>query len=401
MRITVLCTDLGVRVPGAKGASIHLMSITSAFATLGHEVQLVAVSGTAQQPHELIDQLADVRLLPHPGTAEGLQRERNKLAFVEQVVHDLGPHISYFQPDLVYERLSLFGTAGARITAGLTGCRHVVEVNALLAEEESAWRGLHQSALAQRIERRVLNSADLTAAVSDEVSEKIRRVAPGARRAVVPNGVDVARFQNLPDRRQARAALGLPIGTPLACFVGALRPWHGVEVALDAVALLQNLELAIVGDGPVRASLEDHAARLGIAERVHFLGHRDHSDAIRALAASDIALAPYPALEGFSFSPLKLYEYLAAGVPVVASAIGQIPAILDGGRWGTLVRPGDAEDLAAGLGRVLLDRPTARTVALAARAHTLANDGWDKRAQRICDLVTDIDTRESSREVAI
>ena len=111
MRITVLCTDLGIRLPGEKGASMHLASITSAFAAVGHDVQLVGVAGHEPPPVALTAALADVHLLPHPGRAEGLQRERNKLAFVDHVVAEVGPQVEAFAPHLVYERLSLFGSA--------------------------------------------------------------------------------------------------------------------------------------------------------------------------------------------------------------------------------------------------------------------------------------------------
>jgi glycosyltransferase involved in cell wall biosynthesis len=155
-------------------------------------------------------------------------------------------------------------------------------------------------------------------------------------------------------------------------------------VAIEAIARTPHLHLAVVGDGPVRAELERLAERLGVVHRVHFLGHCDHTTVATALAAADVAIAPYPALDTFSFSPLKLYEYLAAGVPVVASAIGQIPYVLDHGRWGTLVPAGEADALAAALRRVIGD-PEARVRAAAGREHALAHHGWSDRARRIVE----------------
>lgn len=393
MRITVLCTDLGIRVPGEKGASMHLASITSAFAAEGHEVQLIAVAG-----HEAVDPsfaaaLADVQLLPHPGRAEGLQREHNKLAFVEHVVTHLAPAVRAFAPELVYERLSLFGDAGRRLVAMMPGTRHVVEVNALLAEEDAQWRGLHLGDLATSIEREVLSGADLAVAVSEQVAAKVTAAAPGARCVVVENGAEVERFRTLPTRDAARTRLGLPDDAIIAGFVGALRPWHGVDVAITAVSRTPHVHLAVVGDGPVREELSDLANGLGVAHRVHFLGHRSHDEVAALLAAVDMALAPYPALDGFSFSPLKLYEYLAAGTPVVASAIGQIPDALGNGDFGTLVPPGDPDALAAAMLRVAVD-PAAATRAAKGRDHALAHHGWNERARRIVGMA------ETARAVA-
>ena len=389
MRITVMCTDLGVRVPGEKGASMHLQSITRAFADLGHDVQLIGVAGHGEAPQGL----ASTHLLPHPGRAEGLQREQNKLAFVQRVIDELGDVVRDFDPHLIYERLALFGDAGHRIAQTLPGARHLLEVNALLAEEEAQWRGLHLTSTAVATERRVLAAADLAVAVSDEVASKIRSTAPRARCVVVENGAEVERFRVLPRRGTARRSLGLPATAPLVCFVGALRPWHGVDIAIAAIARTPHLHLVVVGDGPVRADLERSAELQGVANRVHFLGHCDHDTVAAALAAADAAVAPYPALDTFSFSPLKLYEYLAAGVPVVASAIGQIPQALGEGRWGTLVPPGDPGALAAALSLAIC-APEARVRAAAGREHALAHHGWADRARRI------IEHSEASRAVA-
>ncbi|HEV8357463.1 MAG TPA: glycosyltransferase, partial [Gemmatimonadales bacterium] len=105
------------------------------------------------------------------------------------------------------------------------------------------------------------------------------------------------------------------------------------------------------------------------------------------LAALDVALLPYPALAGFSFSPLKLYEYLAAGVPIVASDLGQIRTALEGGRWGALVRPGDPSALAQGIRGVLADRIRAEEIAAAGRRVALQEHTWDQRARALTGLL--------------
>ena len=153
--------------------------------------------------------------------------------------------------------------------------------------------------------------------------------------------------------------------------------------------------LCVAGDGPVRDQLQRLAVELGVAGRVRWLGQLPHGDVPRLLAAADVALAPYPQLPGFGFSPLKLYEYLGAGVPVVASDIGQVRIALDSGRWGSLVAPGDPASLAAGVRAVLADPATARSRAEAARAMALREHSWRSRATRITDLLTDLEARHA------
>ena len=380
MRIAVVCSDQGVRVPGAKGASIHLTSITRAFAALGHEVRLYGVAGHGAAPEGI-----DARLLPHPGRATGLRREVRKIRFTEHFLRAQAADLSAFAPELVYERLALFGTAGRRLAA-MADAVHVLEVNALLSTEEAAWRGLRLQGLAQRREREVLEAADRCIAVSAETSVQIARLAPRARTTVVPNGVELDLFARLPSAQEARRRFDLPRGARLVGFTGALRPWHGLDVAIRSLAHLDaDTMLVVAGDGAARPELEALAARLGVAPRVRWLGQIDHTSVPAFLAALDAAVAPYPQLDGFAFSPLKLFEYLAAGVPVVASDIGQVREVLEHGRLGALVPPGDDAALAIAVACAVGNPRRSRELATEARGHAFANFGWADRARSVLD----------------
>jgi glycosyltransferase involved in cell wall biosynthesis len=400
MRIVVLCTDLGIKVPGDKGASLHLASITRAFAGNGHEVLLVAVGGEPPAGAVADPWPAGVthHRLVHPGRSEGLRREVRKLRFVRRTGREVVPVVRDFAPDVVYERLSLFGTAGTSLSER-TGAHHVVEVNALLAREEATWRGLRLARLARGRERATLAHAALRVAVSREVAGQIDGAAPGRPTVVVPNGVEVERFAQRPASGQARAALGLPPGARLVAFVGAVRPWHGLDVAIRALVHDRRLELVVAGDGPLVGELGALATHLGVDRRVHWLGHRGHHEIPLVLAAADAAVAPYPALSDFGFSPLKVFEYLAAGVPVVASRIGQVTEVLEDGRWGTLVAPGDDLALARALGEVTGERRAdALATADAARIHALDTFGWQRRA---ADIIECLGTTERRRNDAL
>lgn len=377
MRIAVVCSDIGVRVPGTKGASIHLAAISTAFAAQGHDVLLVGVAGHGEPPGGF-----ESILLPHPGRSSGLRRELRKLAFTRRMRRSTASAVTAFRPGIVYERLSLFGTVGQHLAAA-TGACHVLEINALLSEEESAWRSLRLRRLATRRENSVLTSAHVRVAVSDELATRVGERC-GLPVHVVPNGVDWPLFAHLPDREVARAEFDLPADAPVIGFTGSIRPWHGVDVAIDALAQIDGAVLAIAGDGDLRADLEQRAADLGVASRVRWFGQVPHDRIPLFLAGLDVAVAPYPSLDHFVFSPLKAYEYLAAGVPVVASEIGQLPAIV--GDLGVLVEPGDAAALADALRRVLDDRETAQRAARRGRDLIASHHTWQHRAADIVDL---------------
>jgi glycosyltransferase involved in cell wall biosynthesis len=380
MRILVVCSDTGVRIGHGKGASLHLRAITHAFATLGHQVEVVGIASSA--PADL-DWAVPVHAVPHPGRAEGLERELRKLTATAAVSRRARAVADRLRPDMIYERLALFGTAGMDVAAD-SGAVHVLEINALLTAEESTWRGLQLAQRAREIEARVLRTADLRVAVSDEVFDAIVPYAAGGPGVTVPNGVDLELFSACHDRDHARAAFGLPERAAILGFTGSIRPWHGLDIAITALSQLpEHVHIAVAGTGPVQDELRQRAAELGVGHRLHWLGQLDHQHIPRMLAACDVALAPYPQLPNFGFSPLKLYEYLAAGVPVVASDIGQIRTALGHGRWGRLVAPGDAQALAAAVSAELHELERARVRAAAAREFALSRHGWTGRATQI------------------
>jgi glycosyltransferase involved in cell wall biosynthesis len=394
MRILVVCSDTGVRVGDSKGASLHLQAITSAFAALGHETEVVGVAPDPTDPVEPWD--VPLHLLRHPGRAEADLSELHKRDMVERVAARGIEVAERLRPGVVYERLSPFGTAGLRVAAA-AGAKHVVEVNALLNREEASWLGAPNGHLARAAEATVLEAADLRVAVSEELAADIGRCCAGGPVIVVPNGVDVDLFRDRPAQAAARAALGLPAAARLLCFTGSLRPWQGVDTAIEAMwRLPSDVHLVVAGDGAVRAPLQRRAHELDLCGRVHWLGQLAHRQIPLVLASCEVALAPYAALREFSFSPLKLYEYLAAGIPVVASSIGQIQQALDGGRWGALAAPGDPAALADGIKEVLADFRRAKARAELARAHALAGHGWQTRAQQVLTAVSRLPSGASS-----
>src|SRR5262249_29411154 len=143
------------------------------------------------------------------------------------------------------------------------------------------------------------------------------------------------------------------------------------EAFAQLVANHTGARLLIVGDGPERGSLADRSTDLGLVDEVVFTGAVSPSEVPAFLASMDVALAPYPNLARFYFSPLKVYEYMAAGLPVVASCIGQLEELIEPGVNGLLVPPGDAKALQAALQTLRTDAGLCRRLGDAARAKVL------------------------------
>jgi glycosyltransferase involved in cell wall biosynthesis len=174
-----------------------------------------------------------------------------------------------------------------------------------------------------------------------------------ARVHVVPNGVDTALFRPLP-RAETRAALGLPDGFLFAC-AGRLSHEKGTHHALRALALVgvPDTSLLVVGDGAERNRLERLSSRLGLDERVLFLGAQPPERMPALLASADAFLFP---TERDEAAPLVLPQAMACGLPVIASRRGGITEVIDRpGENGILVSPGDVPALVGAAARVCAD----------------------------------------------
>src|SRR5262249_46748399 len=139
-------------------------------------------------------------------------------------------------------------------------------------------------------------------------------------------------------------------------FVGSLKPWHGLQTLVKAFDRLHAIDpavrLLVVGDGPERSRLEEDLTARSLLDAVHFTGSVAPAEVPGLLASMDAAVAPYPNLRHFYFSPLKVYEYMAAGCAVVASRIGQLDGLIEHEVSGLLCAPDDPLDLAGALLRL-------------------------------------------------
>jgi sugar transferase (PEP-CTERM/EpsH1 system associated) len=228
---------------------------------------------------------------------------------------------------------------------------------------------------ARRRLRRLARLCHRIVVVGEDIRDYfVERVGiPAAKLVVIENGVDTRRFPTTP--RQSRAALGLPAEDRLIGHVARLDPAKDQATLLAAFQTLaqthSGVRLVLVGDGALRANLEELAQTLGIAKIVTFLGAR--SDVAELLPHFD-AFALSSVNEGL---PVALLEAMAAGRPVAATAVGEIPALL-GRDAGLCVPPGKPGALAEALG-LLLERPE-QGATMGAAARRRVEERFDLRA---------------------
>jgi glycosyltransferase involved in cell wall biosynthesis len=216
-------------------------------------------------------------------------------------------------------------------------------------------------------------------AVSASIADVLRDrfAVPSSRIWIVPPGASADRFAapSDDDRRAARKALGLDGDDPVAVFVGALSPEKDVGTAIRAVAALDGVRLAVVGEGPDRSMLESLAERIA-PSRVTFLGSLPSP--ILPFTAADVAVLP-SASEGV---PAVLIEAAFTGLPAVATNVGAVADVVKHGRTGMLVPPGDVDAFARALSVVVEDRyrlgRSARDYCLATFEMSVVAAEWDR-----------------------
>jgi glycosyltransferase involved in cell wall biosynthesis len=235
-----------------------------------------------------------------------------------------------------------------------------------------------------------LKAADCVIVVSEPLKVHLTTnwSVPAEKIVVFPNVADVQRFQPDPEARaQVRASLGLDTH-PLVAFVGNFYEWHDVATLLDAFAralvVYPDARLVLVGDGSRRQAMMQRAADLGLGHAARFTGLVAHAEVPRLLAAADVAVVPYPPMEtDLWLSPLKLFEYLAAGKAVIASAVGQLTEVIQDGSNGLLVPPGDVPAMAAALERLLGDSALRSQLGQQAREDAVRKHSWERYVSRL------------------
>ncbi len=375
MRVAYVCADHGIPVFGCNGGAVHVQEMIRALCALGHDVELFAAKVAGHPPADLAHVALHQIAVPPRGT-EGLAEANECL---RQSIAAAGAF------DCVYERYSLWSYAPME-HARTSRVPGLLEVNAPLIEEQVVHRRPIDRSAAERVAARVFAAAATITVVSNELAVYVAQHTPGRGAIhVVQNAANPLRFSANVAPTVAREA-----GTFTVGFLGSMKPWHGLPTLIDAFTLLHERapvwRLLLIGDGPERNGVEQALTSRGLRAAATFTGEVPPADVPGFLASVDAAVAPYPHLPSFYFSPLKLYEYMAAGVPTIASRVGQLDELITDGVTGLLCPAGDPAALAARL-ELLRHDPRLRTrLGAAARARVLEGHTWSATAQRVLSL---------------
>jgi len=365
------------RIASRDGQSVHLEELMKALKTLGHDVILVGPAAFAETKFGGSNSAVDsIKKLIPAWLYEPLEIAYNLKAYLR-----LRAAVLQHKPDIIYERFSLYLFAGvwARKRFGLP---LILEVNSPLFEERAKNDGLRLHRIGRWAQGTIWRNVDHAFPVTGVLAKTVESYGvPSSRITVVPNGVDPARFQAAP---KAAAQAG-PDGKPVIVlgFTGFIRDWNAVHRLIDFAALHRDaydIRVLVVGDGPARASLEEHAKKQGIPDRLTITGIVGRDEVTRHVTSFDIAVLPD--VTPYS-SPLKLFEYLQLGSAIVAPDMENIREILTEGHDALLFAK-DPGALEAALLKLCAD-PALRTRLGAAAKDTITRKSltWVNSAERV------------------
>ncbi|MGN7613564.1 glycosyltransferase family 4 protein [Magnetococcales bacterium HHB-1] len=295
------------------------------------------------------------------------------------------------KPQFIYERYALFNFAGI-LTAKWHKIPLILEVNAPLVEEMQQHDGLFFQSLAQKSEQWIAQNADYVIAVSEVLRQRfIKQGVQPQRIVVMPNGVDPEQFHPHIEGTILRQKYQLE-NHFIVGFVGWIRPWHGVDRLIQAVATLKKEGIAIkaliVGDGPAVTDLKTLAEELNITPNIVFTGAIAREEIPAMIAAMDICVQPD--VTDYA-SPIKLFEYLAMGKAVIAVDRANIREIVRHKKEALLIPAKDTDAFSQALRHLCKNPTTLKTMQKQAekRIQTL-KAYWSENAQRVIMLIEQI-----------
>lgn len=371
----VLYAAIDQMVPGTTGGSVHVAAVAEGLAGLGHDVTALITSGeNAPRP----SRVRWVPMAPPFGSSHlRLLRSGDVRRLAEAI-----------RPDAIIERYHNFGGEGIRAATKLKTVA-VLEVNAPVIDHPGSSKALLDRAVVLEPMRRW---REYLCAMSDLIVTPNREILPRGiplqRIQVLEWGADTELFR--PDAGGDPPFIRPPVDT-LAVFAGAFRSWHGAIHLVEAIKVLRargrrDIGAVLIGDGAELPRVRQAARGL---DTILITGALPHDRMPAALAAADIGVAPFeigahPPLQlGFFWSPLKMFEYMASGLPVVAPRVDRIPSLIADEREGLLYDPSThAEALADALVR-LSDPAVRRPLGTAARQRAERDYSWQAHCRAL------------------
>jgi len=375
--VKIVYVASGIPLPGTLGGSTHTLEVARGLAARGHTLHVIASTREGWGDPAALARPVSTR---HDGLfLHHVDLPKSLALLSAPLILRLATAV---EPDLIMERYyNLAG--GGLLAAQRLGVPSILEVNALIVDPPEVAKRRLDDRLGGPLQRWATVQCSWADRIVTPLHTTVPATVPRAKIVELPWGANVERFAG---ERPERS------GPPQVVFLGSFRAWHGVmDFVQAAIRLLEagrDCTFLLVGDGPERAAAEQAASAW--PGRFRFTGAVRYEEVPALLAESALGVAPFntaphPALRaaGFFWSPLKVYEYMAAALPVVTADIPPLNQVIREGCEGALFQEGDIASLAASIARVLDQPDQGRSLGLQGRERVAAEFSWARHCAEL------------------
>ena len=329
-------------------------------------------------------------------------KETYKFSFIFKIMHliNILKVVYAHNFDILYTRNVSFGLLGLSIKK-VTKSKLVLELNGLISEHRKFEKKLYgkmgiiknfQMAIMDYLEIFTAKKSDAVIAVTQRIKEiLIKRGVDENKITVIPNGADVNLFRPISDViavNKLRNKYSINENTRVVMFVGNLAYWQGVEYLIQSAPLVlkavPDTMFFIVGEGELKNELITLAKKVGVLDKCIFTGNIPYEKVPLYMNMADVCVVPKKVL-GFGYSPLKLYEYMACGKPVVATKTAGFE-ILEKHNAGLLVNPENPEELSNAIIKLLLNRKLREQMGANGRELVVREYSWESAAKKTIEV---------------
>ena len=414
----------GIRFYEPHAAQIHIYHTIRGLQRSGHKVSLLALQGRQVLYTQDLQVFKSTEVTTGhygptgwSGTAafqlfeSGIRRLQSRLNFPYLAIFDSyrmaeAGYINLRGYDLIHERFNLLALGGALASRKL-GIPYVLEVNADLLEQRR-FKGIPERGLRRLFAiwatRLCFNTAAQIICISPRLKEHLRTKwnVDGSKLTVLPIAADVEAFKMNYNSEQVRKGLGLAT-EPVVMWVGGFYPWHDLSLLLESFTRIlgrrPDARLVLVGDGQTRSSVEDMVKKAGLGHAVIMTGAIAHSQVPEMLSIADVAVVPSPPITaslGGTGTPLKLFEYMAAGKAIVATALNEAAEVIQNGYNGLLVDAGDVNQFADATLKLIDDPEMRSRLGQSAREQAVKQYSWEHYTRRLEEIYLSVVKNASS-----
>ena len=428
LKIAHLFQEGGIRFCDPQAAQLHIYHTIRGLQKAGNEVTLLALQGRQVLCTQDLQVFKNDKLpasqygqLGLSGTAlfkrfeGGIRRLQSALHFPYLALFDSyrmveAGSINLKDFDLIHERFNLLALGGAWASRKL-GIPLVLEVNADLLEQRR-FKGIPERGLRRLFAvwatQVCFNAATKIVCISAGLKDHLRSTwnIEDGKLVILPCAADVDAFGHTLNSEAVRRGLHLT-DEPVVIWVGGFYPWHDLDLLLNSFTLVlqrhPNAKLILVGDGPTRPAVERMVEKNGLQQSMIMTGTVAHTDVPDLLSIADVAVvpsAPVSASGGGTGTPLKLFEYMAAGKAIVATNLNEAAEVIQNGQNGLLVEAGDVNGFADAMLTLINDPMERDRLGQNARQQAVEQYSWEEYTRRLEEIYLDVLGNTSSGSLA-